>query len=56
MLILGEDNNILKNFEFYKDEKSILEKQDIKKDLKNLVDKNLDTRNYTRDGLSERIP
>lgn len=56
MLILGEDNNTLENFELYEDEKSILEKQDIKRDLKNLVNKSSDTGSCTRDGLSERTP
>lgn len=43
-----EKKNRSKKFRPYKDEKSILEKQDIKKDPKNLVGKSLDTRNYTK--------
>lgn len=56
MSILGEDDNISKNFGSHKDEKSILEKQDIKGDHKNLVGKNSDIRSHIKDGLSERIP
>ncbi len=35
--ILGEDDNVSRNFGFYKDKESILEEQDIVEDHKNLV-------------------
>lgn len=39
MSILEKNDNILKNFRFHKNKKSILEKQNIKKDDRNLVSK-----------------
>ena len=41
---MREDNNILQNLKPYKNEKSTLKEQDIEKDHKNLIDKNLNTR------------
>ena len=38
----------------YEDKKLILEKQDIKKDYKNLGGKSFNIRSCTRDGLSKR--
>lgn len=49
-----ENVNISENFWLYKDEKSTLEKQNIKKNHKDLVGKSLDTKNYAKNGLSKR--
>lgn len=49
--MLREDNNVLNNFEPYKDEKSILEEQNIEKNHKDLVDQSLNTRNYIRNNF-----
>lgn len=38
----------------YVDEKSILEKQDVEKDYRNLINKIQDTKSYAKDSLSER--
>ncbi len=53
--IPGEDNNALETFEPYKDEKSILEKQNIERDYKNLVGKSSDIEICTKNSLSKRI-
>lgn len=54
MPIQRKNDNTLDNFRFYEDKKSILEVQDIKRDYRDLVDENSDTRNRTKNGLSER--
>lgn len=51
MLIPKGKNNLSKKFKFYKDE-SILKKQKIKKNYRDLVYKNSDTKSYAKDGLS----
>lgn len=51
-----EDNNALENFVPHKDKKSILEKQDIKKDYRDLIGKSSDTRSHARDDLSRCTP
>lgn len=51
MLILEKNNNVLKNFGPYKDKKSILEKQKMEKDHKNLIGKSLDTKSYAKNSL-----
>lgn len=50
-----ENNNILRNFKPYKDEKSTLKKQDIKKDHKDLLEKSLDIKSHEKNGLLEYI-
>lgn len=55
MPISEEYENISKNFELYKDEKFILEKQNIKKEHKNSIGKSLDIKSYIRDGLLRSI-
>lgn len=49
--MLGKNVNISENFRFYNNEKSILKKRKIKKDYKNLINKNLNTRNHAKSGL-----
>lgn len=51
MLIAGEDNNVSDNFNTYLNKKFILDEQDIEKNYKDLVDKNVDTQSCTRDEL-----
>lgn len=53
--MLGKNNHALGNFAFYKDDKSILKKQNIERNDKNLVNKNLDAQSYIRDSLLEHI-
>lgn len=53
MLILRKNDNILKNFELYKNKKYKLEKEIIGKDHKNLIDKSSDNKNYTKNSLSK---
>lgn len=50
--ILRKDNNVIEIFWPYKDKKSTLKKQNIKKDHRNLMDKSLNIKNYIKDGLS----
>ena len=54
--ILGEEDNVSKNFGLHKDEESILEQQDIQRDHTNLVKKSSDTRSRARDNLSGLTP
>lgn len=54
MTISRKNNNLSKNFGSYEDEKSILEKQNIKEDYGDLINKSSDTRSYARDNLSKR--
>ncbi len=54
--IPGENDNISGNFEPYKNEKSTLEEQDIKRDHRNLVGKSSVTESHVRDDLSGCIP
>ena len=51
VLILVETKNTLKNFEPYKKKKSILEKQDIKKNHRNLRNKSLNTKIHAKNNL-----
>lgn len=53
--ISGKNENISENFGFYKNEKSLLEEQDIEKDHRNLIGKRLDIENYAFNSLSEYI-
>lgn len=53
---MKKNNNILMNFVLYKNKKSILEKQNIKKDYKNWINKSLNTRIYIKNSLLEYIP
>lgn len=53
--MLGKNNDASKNFEPHKNKKSILKKQDIEEDHRNLIGKSLNTESYTRDGLLRRI-
>ena len=55
MPILEENDNTSENCGLYKNEKSILEEQDIEKDYTNLIHKILDIGSHVRDGLSRRI-
>lgn len=48
-----KDDDILKNFGPYKDEQSLLEEQDIKKDHKDLISKYSNTGDYIRNSLLE---
>lgn len=50
-----KDNNILEYFEFNKNEKYILDKQDIGIFFRDLVSKSLDTKSHAKDKLSGRI-
>lgn len=52
MPIQRKNDNTLDNFRFYEDKKSILEAQDTKRDYRDLVDENSDTRNRTKNSLS----
>ena len=54
--IPGEDENASKNIRPHEDEKSILEKQDIEKDHRNLGSKSSNTGSRVKDGLSRCIP
>lgn len=51
MSILEEDNNLSKCFGPYKDEKCKLDKQDIKRDHRNLVSKSSDIRSCIKNNL-----
>lgn len=53
MSIYGKNNNLPENLEFHENKKFILKKQDIKKYLRNLVDKVLNTKSYAKNALSE---
>lgn len=48
-----KNNNTLKNFGPYKDEKSIIKKQEIGRDYRDLIGKNLDTKSHAKDSLTE---
>lgn len=48
---MEKDDNILDNFGFHLDEEFILDEQDIKRNHKHLVSKNLDIRIRARDSL-----
>ena len=52
--ILGEDDNVSKNFRPHKDNK--LEEQNIEADHRNLIGESLDTGSRAKDGLSRRTP
>lgn len=54
--MLKKKNDILEIFGSYKDEKFILQKQDIEKDYTNLVGKSLNTRSYAKKSLLRYIP
>ena len=54
--MLGEDDNASEYFGSHKDEKYTLDKQDIKRNDKDLVGQSLDTRSRVRNGLSGDIP
>lgn len=56
ILRLRKHNNVLGYFEPHKNEKYILDKQDIKKDHKNLISKNLDTKSHAKNNLLEYNP
>lgn len=49
--IPGEDDKASENFKSYKDEKFILEEQDIKGDHRNSVDKSLNIKICSKNGL-----
>lgn len=51
--MLEKKNNALENFRSYEDEKSILEKQNLKKDYKDLINKSLNTISNAKDSLSK---
>lgn len=51
-----EDDNASNNFRLYKNKKSILEKQNIEDDPRDLVYKSLDTKSQAKDMLSGRFP
>ena len=51
MLILRENNNIVEYLGPHKNEKYILDEQDIKEDYKDLVGKSLDLGSCTKDSL-----
>ena len=53
MPIPWENINLSENFGSYKDKKSILEKQDIEGNYRDLIGKSLDTRRYARISLSK---
>lgn len=44
-------NNVLNNFSPYKNKKSILKKQNIEKNYKDLISESLDIRSYAKDNL-----
>lgn len=47
-----KNNDILENFRLYENKKSILEKQEIEKNDRDLVSKILDTKSHINDSLS----
>lgn len=49
----GKDDNISKNFESHENKESILEKQNIKRDYRDLVSKFMDTESREKDSLSK---
>lgn len=51
MPIPEKDDNISKNFEPYKNKKSILEDNYIEKDYRDLVSKSLNIKSYIRDSF-----
>lgn len=53
MSMIEKNDDILENFELHKDEKYIPKKQNIEKNFKNLIYKSLDTRSYTKNGISD---
>ena len=55
MLVLGGNDNTSKYFKLHKDQKYILDEQNIEEDHRNLVGKSLDFESYVRDSLSESI-
>lgn len=55
-LILGEDDDKLKNFGLHKDEKFILEEQDIEGDFRNLMGEISNTGSCVKNGLSKCTP
>lgn len=55
MLILEEQNNLSNSFGLNEDEKFLFEEQDIEEDYGNSINKNLDTKNYTRNSLSKHM-
>lgn len=56
MSILREDDNVSENFGSYEEEKSLLKKQVIKEDHRNLVGKSSDIGSCIRDILSGHTP
>lgn len=53
MLMPGKNHNVSKNFELHENEKSILEKQNIKRDYRDLVSKFMDTESCEKNSLSK---
>lgn len=53
--MLEKNNDILKNFASYKNEKSILKKQNIEKNHKDFISKSFDTESHIKNALSRHI-
>lgn len=56
MPMSGKNDNTLENFDLHKNDNSILKKQDIERDNKDLVGKDMTTRSHARDGLLGQTP
>lgn len=54
--MLGEDNDVSENFKLHKDEKFILEEQNIERDYRDMVNKSSNTRSRAKNGLLGRTP
>ena len=52
---MGKDKNVSENIRSHKNEKLILEEQDIEGDHRNLRDKNFNTRSHIKKGLVKCI-